>query len=121
MTAQAATQVIEAGEGATTPGAAAVERAARALAAGGLVAFPTETVYGLGADAENGEAVARLYEAKGRPAFNPLICHVPDRPAAERLGRFDPAAARLAQALWPGPLTLVLPKAADRTVAALAT
>jgi L-threonylcarbamoyladenylate synthase len=100
---------------------AGIAAAARALAAGGLVAFPTETVYGLGADAENGEAVARLYEAKGRPAFNPLICHVPDRPAAERLGRFDPAAARLAQALWPGPLTLVLPKAADRTVAALAT
>jgi L-threonylcarbamoyladenylate synthase len=100
---------------------AGIAAAARALAAGGLVAFPTETVYGLGADAENGEAVARLYEAKGRPAFNPLICHVADRAAAERLGRFDAAAGRLARALWPGPLTLVLPKAADCPVAALAT
>src|SRR5579863_2060106 len=100
---------------------AAVAAAARALAAGGLVAFPTETVYGLGADAGNGEAVARLYEAKGRPAFNPLICHVADRAAAQRLGRFDAAAARLADALWPGPLTLVLPKAADGAVSALAT
>src|SRR5262252_2709773 len=77
MSAQAATQVIEAGEGAITPGAAAVERAARVLAAGGLVAFPTETVYGLGADATNAAAVARLYDAKGRPSFNPLIAHVP--------------------------------------------
>src|SRR5262252_9245370 len=76
MSAQAATQVIEAGEGAITPGAAAVERAARVLAAGGLVAFPTETVYGLGADATNGAAVARLYDAKGRPSFNPLIAEL---------------------------------------------
>jgi L-threonylcarbamoyladenylate synthase len=100
---------------------AAIAAAAGALAAGGLVAFPTETVYGLGADAENGAAVARLYEAKGRPAFNPLICHVADRATAERLGQFDAAAARLAEALWPGPLTLVLPKAGDCPVAALAT
>jgi L-threonylcarbamoyladenylate synthase len=99
----------------------AIAAAARALKAGELVAFPTETVYGLGADARNGAAVARLYEAKGRPAFNPLICHVADRAGAERLGRFDAAAARLAQAFWPGPLTLVLPKAPDCAVAALAT
>src|SRR6267142_7231063 len=91
---------------------AAVEAAARCLAEGGLLAFPTETVYGLGADACNGEAVARLYEAKGRPAFNPLICHVQDQAAAARLGVLDAAAARLAQALWPGPLTLVVPKRA---------
>jgi L-threonylcarbamoyladenylate synthase len=100
---------------------AAIATAARCLAAGGLVAFPTETVYGLGADAESGQAVARLYEAKGRPAFNPLICHVADRVAAERLGRFDAAAIRLAQAFWPGPLTLVLPKVEGCTVATLAT
>ena len=78
------------------------------LAAGGLVAFPTETVYGLGADASNGEAIARLYAAKGRPAFNPLIAHVADADAARRLGRFDGAAEKLAAAFWPGPLTLVL-------------
>src|SRR5215471_21716265 len=121
MTAQAATQVIEAGEGAITPGAAAVERAARVLAAGGLVAFPTETVYGLGADATNGAAVARVYEAKGRPSFNPLIAHVADADAARALARFPLAAQRLASAFWPGPLTLVLPKLADCPVAELAT
>jgi L-threonylcarbamoyladenylate synthase len=100
---------------------AAVEAAARCLAEGGLLAFPTETVYGLGADACNGEAVARLYEAKGRPAFNPLICHVQDRSAAARLGDFDAAATRLAEAFWPGPLTLVVPKPPDCAVAELAT
>jgi L-threonylcarbamoyladenylate synthase len=101
--------------------AASVAEAARRLAAGGLVAFPTETVYGLGADATDAGAVARLYEAKGRPAFNPLIAHVADLEAAQSLARFDAAAARLAQAFWPGPLTLVLPKAADCRVAELAT
>src|SRR5215467_1114843 len=121
MTAQAATQVIEASEGAITPGATAVARAARALAAGSLVAFPTETVYGLGADATNGAAVARIYEAKGRPSFNPLIAHVADADAARALARFPPAAQRLASAFWPGPLTLVLPKLADCPVAELAT
>jgi L-threonylcarbamoyladenylate synthase len=85
------------------------------------VAFPTETVYGLGADAQNGEAVARLYAAKGRPAFNPLIAHVCDIGAARRLAVFDTIADRLADALWPGPLTLVLPKAAGCRVAELAT
>ena len=102
-------------------GDAGVAEAARILAAGGLVAFPTETVYGLGADAGNGEAIARLYAAKGRPAFNPLIAHVASAAAARKLGRFDAAAERLAAAFWPGPLTLVLPKAADCPVAALAT
>src|ERR1700689_5402270 len=103
------------------PDAAAIADAVRILAAGGLVAFPTETVYGLGADATNGEAVARLYEAKGRPAFNPLIAHVADRAAAQMLATFDADATRLAPAFWPGPLTLVLPKAAKRAVAELAT
>jgi L-threonylcarbamoyladenylate synthase len=100
---------------------AAPRHAARALAAGELVAFPTETVYGLGADARNGEAVARLYEAKGRPAFNPLIAHVADLAAARALGRFDAAAEKLAAAFWPGPLTLVLPRRAGGGVAELAT
>jgi len=103
------------------PCAATTAEAARILAAGGLVAFPTETVYGLGADATNGAAVARLYEAKGRPSFNPLIAHVTDAAAARRLARFGADAARLADAFWPGPLTLVLPKADGCTVSELAT
>src|SRR5215813_5431147 len=119
MTAQAATQVIEASEGTITPGA--IAGAARTLARGGLVAFPTETVYGLGADATNGAAVARLYDAKGRPSFNPLIAHVADADAARALARFPPGAKRLASAFWPGPLTLVLPKLAQCPVAELAT
>src|SRR5438105_5994701 len=102
-------------------GRAAVATAVEVLAAGGLVAFPTETVYGLGADAGNGEAVARLYEAKGRPAFNPLIAHVPDAAAARELAHFEEAAARLAEAFWPGPLTLVLPKLPRCPVSELAT
>ena len=99
----------------------AIAAAARCLADGGLVAFPTETVYGLGADATNGAAIARLYAAKGRPSFNPLIAHVSDVAAAQRLARFSATAKRLAAAFWPGPLTLVLPKAAGCTVAELAT
>jgi len=102
-------------------GEAAVATAARCLAEGGLVAFPTETVYGLGADAANPAAIARLYQAKGRPSFNPLIAHVGDLASAQRLGRFTAQAVALAQAFWPGPLTLVLPKTADCTVAELAT
>jgi len=102
-------------------GEAAVAAAARALAEGALVAFPTETVYGLGADATNPQAVARLYQAKGRPAFNPLISHLGDLAAARRIGRFDATALALADAFWPGPLTLVLPKTADCAVAELAT
>src|SRR4029453_13316706 len=99
----------------------AIAAAARCLACGGLVAFPTETVYGIGADATNGGAVARLYVAKGRPSFNPLIAHVADAAAARVLARFSAAAQRLASAFWPGPLTLVLPKRADCPVAELAT
>ena len=99
----------------------AVASAARSLREGGLVAFPTETVYGLGADATNPAAIARLYQAKGRPAFNPLIAHVGDLAAAREIGRFDAAALRLAEAFWPGPLTLVLPKTGHCAVADLAT
>jgi L-threonylcarbamoyladenylate synthase len=113
MTAEPATRVLKAAS-------ASIEAAARWLGQGGLVAFPTETVYGLGADARNGEAVARLYAAKGRPVFNPLIAHVADADAARRLGRFDAAAEKLAAAFWPGPLTLVLPKRPDSAVADLA-
>lgn len=102
-------------------GAEATSAAARCLAEGGLVAFPTETVYGLGADATNAEAVARIYLAKGRPSFNPLISHVADLTAARSIARFDDAAERLAKAFWPGPLTLVLPRASDCAVADLAT
>lgn len=100
---------------------AAAAQAARHLALGGLVAFPTETVYGLGADATNAEAVARLYAAKGRPSFNPLIAHVGDIAAARRIARLDTRAERLAARFWPGPLTLVLPKAPRCEVADLAT
>lgn len=84
-------------------------RAAALLQTGALTAFPTETVYGLGADARNGTAVAAIYEAKGRPAFNPLIVHVADAAAAQAVVHWTDAAERLAQAFWPGPLTLVLP------------
>ena len=100
---------------------AAVASAARCLAEGGLVAFPTETVYGLGADAANAAAIARLYQAKGRPSFNPLIAHVGDLQAGMRIARFDATATALAEAFWPGPLTLVLPKTRDCLVADLAT
>jgi L-threonylcarbamoyladenylate synthase len=113
MTIEPGTRVMKAD-------AQAIEAAAACLAAGGLVAFPTETVYGLGADARHGEAVARLYAAKGRPSFNPLIAHVADAEAARRLARFDAAAEKLAAAFWPGPLTLVLPKRTDCGVADLA-
>jgi L-threonylcarbamoyladenylate synthase len=100
---------------------AAVAEAARCLREGGLVAFPTETVYGLGADAGNAKAIARLYQAKGRPLFNPLIATVGDLAAARKIGRFDARALALAEAFWPGPLTLVLPKAPRCAVAELAT
>jgi len=100
MTAEPGTRVL------STDGKA-IDTAARCLSAGGLVAFPTETVYGLGADAGNGEAIARLYAAKGRPAFNPLIAHVGDIAAARQIARFDDPAMALAEAFWPGPLTLV--------------
>ena len=100
--------------------AAGIAAAARCLQAGGLAAFPTETVYGLGADARQGEAVARLYAAKGRPAFNPLIAHVADVASARRMGEFNADAERLAAAFWPGPLTLVVPKRSDCSVSDLA-
>jgi L-threonylcarbamoyladenylate synthase len=108
------TQILPADE-------AAVALAARCLTDGGLVAFPTETVYGLGADASQAAAIARLYGAKGRPAFNPLIAHVADMAAARRIARFDATATRLAEAFWPGPLTLVLPRTTHCPVAELAT
>jgi L-threonylcarbamoyladenylate synthase len=103
------------------PSEATVAAAARILAEGGLVAFPTETVYGLGADATNPAAIARLYQAKGRPAFNPLIAHVGDIAAARKIARFDGPATALAESFWPGPLTLVLPKTESCAVADLAT
>jgi L-threonylcarbamoyladenylate synthase len=87
----------------------AIDEAAAMLRAGELVAVPTETVYGLAADASNMAAVAQVYRTKGRPDFNPLIVHVADHSAAERLARFDDIAAMLAVRYWPGPLTLVLP------------
>ena len=102
-------------------GGVATAAAARCLMEGGLVGFPTETVYGLGADATNPQAIARLYQAKGRPAFNPLIAHVSDLAAARKIAHFDAQALRLAEAFWPGPLTLVLRKAAGCAVADLAT
>src|SRR6202047_4414818 len=101
--------------------AAAVGDAVRCRKAGGLVAFPTETVYGLGADATDPAAVARLYEAKGRPAFNPLIAHIASLEVARPVGRLDPQAIALAWAFWPGPLTLVVPRTSQCAVAELAT
>jgi len=89
--------------------AKAVEAAIGVLQRGGLVAIPTETVYGLAADATNGDGVAGIYAAKGRPSFNPLIAHVADLDMAERYVSFDPLSLNLAERFWPGPLTLVLP------------
>ncbi|MFN9455636.1 MAG: L-threonylcarbamoyladenylate synthase [Gemmatimonadota bacterium] len=95
------------------PDPSALDRAAALLRAGQLVAFPTETVYGLGAHALDADAVRRIYEAKGRPPHNPVIVHVADADAARALvTRWPESAARLARAFWPGPLTLVLPKVA---------
>ena len=88
---------------------------------GGLVALPTETVYGLAADATNAKAVARIYAAKRRPRFNPLISHLENLEAAARHGLFDPIAQKLAEAFWPGPLTLVVPKRADSPIADIVT
>lgn len=98
-----------------------LSRAASIILAGGLVAVPTETVYGLAADATNGAAVAAIYTAKGRPSFNPLICHVADLAMAESLADFSPLARRLAERFWPGPLTLVLPRKTTCPVSELAT
>ncbi|MEJ6781187.1 L-threonylcarbamoyladenylate synthase [Aminobacter sp. Piv2-1] len=91
------------------PADKAMDRALALLDAGEVVAIPTETVYGLAGDATNGAAVARIFEAKGRPRFNPLIAHVADMEMAERIGMFDPLSRRLADRFWPGPLTLVVP------------
>lgn len=94
-----------------SPEPAAIERAAEVIRAGGLVAFPTETVYGLGANALHAEAAARIYEAKGRPAANPIIVHVTDTDSARQIVAVWPEEAeRLAERFWPGPLTLVLPR-----------
>ena len=98
-----------------------VAEAAARILAGEPVAVPTETVYGLAADATNGEAVARIYAAKGRPSFNPLIVHVADLAAARAIGVFGPAAKRLAEEHWPGPLTLVVPLREGSPIASLVT
>ncbi|SMX42794.1 L-threonylcarbamoyladenylate synthase [Octadecabacter ascidiaceicola] len=100
---------------------AGLRGAAEVLSAGGLVAFPTETVYGLGVDARNSDAVAGLYAAKGRPSFNPLIVHVASIEAAEEFVVFDDIARALAQAFWPGALTLVLPLRPDAGISPLVT
>lgn len=97
-----------------------IARAAEVIAAGGLVAFPTETVYGLGADALSDRAVAAIYAAKTRPRFNPLIVHFPDMAAAQDAAVFDARAEALARRFWPGPLTLVLPRRADSRISLLA-
>jgi L-threonylcarbamoyladenylate synthase len=99
---------------------AGIARAAEILRRGGLVSFPTETVYGLGGDATNPQAVAGIYAAKERPSFNPLIAHVSSLDAARIQGLFDETARRLAEAFWPGPLTLVVPTAPSCTVSDLA-
>ena len=98
-----------------------IAEAARLILAGEPVAVPTETVYGLAADATSAEAVARIYEAKGRPSFNPLIVHVPDLAAAQRIGEISDEAVALAWKHWPGPLTLVVPVRSDAPTASLVT
>ncbi|MBU6167033.1 MAG: threonylcarbamoyl-AMP synthase [Alphaproteobacteria bacterium] len=103
------------------PDAAGIAAAAAILRAGGLVAVPTETVYGLAARADQPHAVAGIYAAKGRPSFNPLIVHVADVAQAHGLASLPPLALRLAAAFWPGPLTLVLPRRPDAAVASLVT
>lgn len=110
MTGKNATEVLVAD-------AAGIARAAEVLRMGGLVAVPTETVYGLAARADDAEAVARIYSAKGRPGFNPLIVHVRDIAHAGNYARFDPVADVLAAQYWPGPLTLVLPRHAGAPLA----
>ncbi|MGV2049501.1 L-threonylcarbamoyladenylate synthase [Agrobacterium sp. 22-209-1] len=99
----------------------ALQASVAELAAGQPIALPTETVYGLAADATNPAAITRIYETKGRPQFNPLICHVADIAMAERYAVFDPISLKLAKAFWPGPLTLVLPLKAGSDIHSLAT
>jgi L-threonylcarbamoyladenylate synthase len=108
------TQICPYGEG-------AIAQAADLIADGQCVAIPTETVYGLAADATNGAAVAGIYKAKGRPSFNPLIVHVADLAHAETIAVFDDVARTLAHRFWPGPLTVVLPRQKDSGIASLAT
>lgn len=103
------------------PSADGLRKAVAVLRTGGLVAFPTETVYGLGADAENDKAVASIYAAKGRPSFNPLIVHLPDADAVERYCVMTHDAERLASAFWPGAITLVLPLREDAGISKLVT
>ncbi len=103
------------------PAPAEIEEAAALLRDGKLVAFPTETVYGLGADATNADAVLSIYETKGRPRFNPLIVHCADLAMAERFANFSPLARRLAEAFWPGPLSIVLPLKSGHGLADVAT
>jgi L-threonylcarbamoyladenylate synthase len=98
-----------------------IEEAGRLILSGQPVAIPTETVYGLAADATNAEAVARIYEAKGRPSFNPLIVHVFDLSQAELIGEFSEEARALAEEHWPGPLTLVVPLRSDSGIASIVT
>jgi L-threonylcarbamoyladenylate synthase len=107
--------------GIVAPTATAIEEAADRLRAGHLVAFPTETVYGLGADATNSAAVAAIFEAKGRPRFNPLIAHLADADAAGQYAELAGDAENLAAAFWPGPLTMVLPRRADGGISDLVT
>jgi L-threonylcarbamoyladenylate synthase len=98
-----------------------IVEAARLILAGEPVAAPTETVYGLAADATNAKGVARIYEAKGRPSFNPLIVHLPDLGSAELIGEFGEEARALAERYWPGPLTLVVPLREDSGIASIVT
>lgn len=109
------------GEQARRYGTATIGEAVARLCEGGLVAVPTETVYGLAADSTNAAAVAEIYRTKGRPDFNPLIVHVADLDAARTLGQFGDLATRFAEALWPGPLTLVVPRNDNCPVAAAVT
>ena len=99
----------------------ALTQACTVLGDGFPVAIPTETVYGLAADATNPAALTRIYETKGRPRFNPLICHVSDMAMAEKYASFDPISQKLAEAFWPGPLTLILPLKTDSGIHSLAT
>ncbi|MBX7528254.1 L-threonylcarbamoyladenylate synthase [Qipengyuania vesicularis] len=114
MSGKYATETLQANEG-------GIARAAELLRDGGLVAVPTETVYGLAARADSDAAVARIYEAKGRPSFNPLIVHVASVEEARRIAEFSPEAEALAAAHWPGPLTLVLPRRRDASLASAVT
>src|SRR3569832_1367892 len=98
-----------------------IAEASRLILAGQPVAVPTETVYGLAADATDAEAIARIYEAKGRPSFNPLIVHVSDLAAAAAIGKFDSPAQELAERHWPGPLTLVVPLRKASGIASIVT